>query len=371
MQDVCDCIAEVTEEPPTIVTSFETNPEYETAIRRVAPIDAVVGIQDLDETLDGHEPSDWLLVVDPHTMPADGTKFQKLLTSLTKTHETRHLVALDKGNQGTREYVQLDAQGQVKRIQRFYDGVTWLQTSAVAASLLPVSAAREVPSSMFGNPAALREALVTTGAVSRDIGIKGSVFNLNRERGLLQFCEHRMRNGMLRPPPSGYEARVSGVWIASRCSVHPSARLYGPVVLHEGVCVDANATLVGPVVVGAESRVRHDALLMECLVSPGTDVPARTNSQHRVICGNGDSHAAQVANLEMIEDRLERPIRFVSMQQHSQHNNDKKQRDKYVSIKRVGEGLVAFLGLVIVSPLMMLTAPGGQIDLARTGILCP
>ena len=358
LQDICQRIAEVCEESPTIVATFAPSSEYETALRQAAMLEAVVGLTEIDEILDGHEPSDWLLVVDPHTMPQAGADYQDLLIDLSETRETRHLVALDNGNQGTREYVQLDAQGQVRRIQRFYDGVTWLQTSAVAASLLPISAAREVPTSMFGDPTALREALVTNRAVSRDFGLTGNVFNLNREHGLLQWCEHRMRDGMLRPPPAGYTARAAGVWVGNRCCVDPSARLFGPVILHAGVCVEADATLVGPVVVGAESRIGHGALLAECLVAPGTDVPPRGYAQRRVLCGKverGEVHSIE-SETDPNGQWQEKSVRIVPIHKKSQRRSNKQRRDRYIAVKRVLEGLLALLGLIIVSPLMLLTA---------------
>jgi len=304
------------------------------------------------------EPSDWLLIVDARYFPVEGADVRALVDKLALSRGARHLVALERSRQGTKEYVQLDGQGQVLRIQRYYEGVTWLQTRAVAASLVPVSAARDVPNAAFQDLATLRGALAIGGVVSRDIDLGTGVFDLNQEHGLLELCEHHTQDLVAAAPPPEYSVLVPGVWAGPRCTIHPTARLYGPVILQEDVCVEANVKLIGPTVIGRGSRVSRNTVLARCLVAPDTILPERTASQHRVLCGeDGDGTVLPVGpGRDAFAHRLREQLRVVVPKRSKSRLGGKWRRHTYVAVKRVVEGVVALLGLVLLSPLLLATA---------------
>lgn len=352
-------VAAVTDEAVRIVATFPTSPEYDARVRQVGlPVDEVTCVDHFGEVLGRLEPSDWLLVVDPRCFPVDGAGFHELVCKLAVSRGARHLVALEANSQGTKEYVEFGADGQVERIQRYYDGVTRLQTHAVAASMIPVSAAREVANSAFRDLTTLREALVRVGTVSRDIDLQAGVFDLNQEHGLLQLCAHYVQDLTSSAPPPQYRALVPGVWVGPRCTVDPTARLYGPVVLQEDVCVDADVKLIGPIVVGAGSHLHPKTVLAQCLVIPGTVVPEHTTSQGHVLCGeDGRTPAPAIEPVrESYAGRSPAQLR-VGRPTHAPGRRDGRwRRETYVAVKRVVEGVVALLGIVVLSPLLLLTA---------------
>lgn len=354
-------VATVTDEAPTILTTFAADRDYSARLLNTGvPIDAVVSLDDIDKLLDRLELSDSLLVVDPRCFPAQKTGLTKLLDRLGGSPGARHLVAMETSRRGTKEFVQLDAQGRVRRIQRYFDGVTLLHTRAVAASLIPIGVARETPSSAFRDLAALREALVTAGVMSRDIDLRAGVFDLNREPGLLQLCEHCVCGLASDTPPPGYNAPAPGIWIGPHCAIDPTARLYGPVVLQEGVRVDADVRLIGPLAAGAGSHVRRSAVLAQCVVAAETDVPERTTFHCRVLCGDdGDRPLSTVEPWH--ESRVERSSEQLCVglsQQLEAGRGVKARREVYIAVKRMVEGVVALLGLIVLAPLLAAVAAG-------------
>src|SRR6185295_12589067 len=140
-----------------------------------------------------YEPSDWLVILDPRCVPTQGFTAGALrLDTERGPRRVRHLVALEAHPGGTTERVQLGANGTVGRIQRYYDSATWPFTSGVASSLLPVSCtmgARDLP---FTSLRDLRRCLAERGVPSYDVFVRGSAFDLSRERDLISLSERVM-----------------------------------------------------------------------------------------------------------------------------------------------------------------------------------
>jgi hypothetical protein len=135
-------LREVTAYRPVVIPPADAGEGYAEQIAAAAPGVRVLGnprsVADLLGTL---EPSDTLLMVDARTFPAEG--FDPTLLLEQPTADPRwavHYVSVGSGGSGTREYADIDAEGRVRRVRRYYDGVTWPFISGVAASVLPVSA---------------------------------------------------------------------------------------------------------------------------------------------------------------------------------------------------------------------------------------
>src|SRR6185295_4112705 len=146
-----------------------------------------------------------------------------------RPHRVRHLVALESHAAGTRECVQLDADGTVRRIQRYYDSATWLFTSGVAASLIPVSCTLGGPDLPFTSLVDLRRSLAERGVPSHDVPIDGGAFDLNAEAGLVSLSEQIVLDYFSREDMDGWPEPGPG------CDIHASAHVVGPVMLHDGV----------------------------------------------------------------------------------------------------------------------------------------
>src|SRR5262245_44301275 len=238
----------------TVVPSFEPTPRYEQAVRAACgAVDSIVYAQELAGHLSTYEPSDWLLMVDPRCLPATGQFLDALVEGLaTSPPWVRHLLSLEANAAGTRECVEFDADGRVRRIQRYYDSVTWTFAEGVSCSLVPASCALmvDVP---FTSLAQLRTVLASRGVPSHDLPMSGPAFDLLEERELLRLNERLILDLDLPDLVPG-----AALHLGPGAELHPTAQILGPVVLQEGVRVDAGATIVGPALLAAGAHVGQD-----------------------------------------------------------------------------------------------------------------
>jgi lipopolysaccharide/colanic/teichoic acid biosynthesis glycosyltransferase len=357
LSHTCEEIAAITDEPVGVLTTFAAGREYGERLRDAGwHVSDVTELGRLPEITGRLELSDWLLLVDPRWSSVRGDGLRLLVRKLAEAQGARHLVALGASQQGTKEYVQFDADGKVQRIQRYYDGVTWLQTRAVAASLIPVSAVRIAPDTAYPDLTTLRGVLVACGAITHDIDLREGVFDLDQEAGLLQLCEQHLRHlpSSSFPP---YKVLAPGVWVGPRCTIHGTARLCGPIILHEDVRVEADAKLIGPTVIGRGGRVGRGAVLARCLVAPEAVVPERAALHERVLCGDGGNGQPPTAYLAVASFPRCLQDQPRSLFGHARgRRRNKSRREAYVAIKCVIESVLALLGIIILSPLLLLTA---------------
>jgi NDP-sugar pyrophosphorylase family protein len=99
-------------------------------------------------------------------------------------------------------------------------------------------------------------------------------------------------------PPDEYVRAEDGVRHAT-ASVHPRARIVGPVLIGPGADVGAGAVIVGPTVVGARGIVARDALVArsilwdDCVVGAGAIVDESLLTRGAVVA-HGERHAGAV-----------------------------------------------------------------------------
>lgn len=327
----------------TVLTSFDFGPDYEQALRAAGPIESVVRADDFSSRLDRFDPSDWLLLADPRCLPSDGLDVTDLVGELAKDPGwVRHLVALEGTAAGTKECVQVDTQGRVRRIQRYYDSVTWSFTSGVACSLLPVASALVAKDLPFGSLPELRTMLASGGVPSRDLPLSRGTFDLRNERSFLSINERFVHNAVGEnggPRPAG---------------VHPTARLLGPVVVQAGVVVDEGATVVGPAVLGAGSRVSRESMVAQCVIAPGASVAANATVRHRVVLSDvlagvalGPAQSAEQPFAGAVVGSGSGPFEL---------RDERRRTPVYPVVKAVAEALIALVALLILSPLLILLA---------------
>ena len=233
-----------TRNPPTVLTPFEPDEAYTEAVREACPaVVDVIPAAAFARHLSRYEPSDWLLIADSRQVPAREADFGELLRGLAEdTRSVRHLVQLETTSVGTQEFVQFDAEGQVCRIQRYYDGITWPFTGAIVSSLLPVASTlrrggKELP---FSSLSDLRTALAVGGVSSRDVPFTGGVFDLDDEAGLLALNELLILKSVRDRPAKADGDPPRGVG----CRIHRSARIHGPAVIHDNVTIEDGAVVL-------------------------------------------------------------------------------------------------------------------------------
>lgn len=347
-------LSAVTGAPPVIATRFEFDGAYEAAIREACPdAEAVEALPAFVERFYTYEPSDRLLVADPACFPLDGRDpaFARL-NEAGDPRSVKHLVAIERGEEGTREFVDADSSGRIRSIQRYYDSVTWPFAAGVAASLVPVACLRVAYELPLADLARLRRVLSAEGVPTRDIPLERGAVRLSTEAGLLAMNEALALSIVRQAPSRNGNGRSSSVHLASGARIHPSANVVGPVVLQGGAEVEENATLIGPTVVGRGGRVEKGATVAQSVVGHGQVVPAGSTLRHRVFLGvaEGDASGPGVDASDGWDssDAWETAPRVLS--------TETPQRSFYPTLKRAVDAVAAVIGLIAFAPFGLLIA---------------
>jgi lipopolysaccharide/colanic/teichoic acid biosynthesis glycosyltransferase/carbonic anhydrase/acetyltransferase-like protein (isoleucine patch superfamily) len=328
----------------TVATSFTPDAAYRAALHAACrDVDRIVSPTDFSEFVAALEPSDWLLFVDPTCVPTEAINPDALIqTSAESPRSAIHMVALETNVGGTCERVDLNDRGEVTRIRRYYDDVTWSYASGVAASLVPVSCLMTATGLRIDSLKSLRSALASIGVPARDVALSGRTFNLAQEREMLMFTERATRE-----LTSTTDKRRH---VASTANIHSTARLIGPVVIQDGACIDANATVVGPAVVGAHAHIGADALVVQCVVRSGTLVPPESTWRQQVL---SEDPVPERASAERADDCYD-PFAVGPFGADARERPGR--RRVYPILKLIVESTAAILALVILSPLLLLVA---------------
>jgi len=341
----------VTPHAPVIFASLDAAAfSYRAAILEADPsVTSVLGPADFRTRLERYEPSDWLLVVDPVCLPASGLVPESLLRHpMADPRWARHLVALESSADGTRECVEFDGQGRVRRIQRFYDAVTWPFTAGVSCSLLPAACALLDDGLPWTSLAEMRNALAARGILSRDLPLHDAVMNLGREDDMLAFSERFIVQATA---GVGRASSADGVLYAgTRHDVHRSARLVGPVILQSGAIVEEGATVLGPALIGAGARVGPGALVAQSVLASGALVGPGATVRHRVLVGATTMSTTPYRPVVADEAPMAMAPTPAGLGQ------EVRRESAYANLKPVLEGALAILGLVLLSPLLLLIA---------------
>ena len=57
-------------------------------------------------------------------------------------------------------------------------------------------------------------------------------------------------------------------------------------MVHADAVIEEGATVVGPAVVGRGARIRQNAVVAQCVVAPGIEVPEGASLRHLVVAGS-------------------------------------------------------------------------------------
>lgn len=339
----------VTGHPPYVLPSFTPESSYLSLLRDKCPsIDSVLGPDDFMALLGRLDPSDVLLLVSAACVPEARLNLRPVLPSTrAETGMVRHLLAFDGTTLRTKEFVQTDTDGRVRRIQRYFQPVTWPFPIGVIASAVPVACLQMADSIPLDSLMSLRQALTTRGLPSQDLPYHGRCFDLNDERGVLSMNEARLfpKSVGSRGPKTEPTILVSA---AASATVHPSARLLGAVSVHAGAIIDANSLVVGPSVIGEGAHVGESATVAQCVVLPGAAITTGATVRHRVIIARtkrepGDSRGAQRRHASGNH-------RTPTMQPRRVWH------PAYLEMKYLGEPALAALLLLLLSPVLIVLA---------------
>ena len=102
--------------------------------------------------------------------------------------------------------------------------------------------------------------VITAGMSVRCHTIKGSVTLIHSPSHYLAAISDAITKAAAHLP-AGYTQRAPGVIVHESASIHPSARINGPVWIDANATVEEHAVIAGPVILAENSRVKGHALV--------------------------------------------------------------------------------------------------------------
>jgi len=336
-----------------VIPDFTPHEAYERALRALAADVRIVLPGSLGQFLEACELADHLLLVDVRAMPVSGWPLERLVRERTDWHVVRHIV--DMGGLGARsmENVEYDRHLRLRAVHRLYLGVTRLALSKVVCSLLPVAVARTLGPDDVTRLSQVRARLVSAGVPSFDDPQPEPVVDLATPEGLLRANELALGAAERRAAWSGFCRHAPGIWIGPGATVHPTARLFGPLVIHALATVDRDVALIGPTVVGAGSRIGEAATVARSVLWPGARLPPRGTFVRQVLVSSGVGGDGRVAGDGDGADWLPLPG-VIGIGTRRNHRNNRHRL--YRPIKRALDLLITIPGLVVLAPLLAVVA---------------
>ncbi|NLX13673.1 MAG: hypothetical protein GXY44_08480 [Phycisphaerales bacterium] len=238
---------------------------------------------DFPRFLAGCENGDYILLIDPRCWPVAGFSFEAVAGMLRDYRAVTHVVGVHAREECVREVVERAYDGKIRRVQRLYDIVLWpdVASQQIVYSLIPAQAMVQIP---FTSLMQLRGVLSGRGVLSRDLPHLSGIIDLAEESSFLSLSELLIAE-TINDPPDELSATAPGVLVGRRCRIHPSARLVPPIIMQAGVILEAGATVVGPAVLGAESRVRRGATVAQSVLAAHVEVGHEATVLHQVVSG--------------------------------------------------------------------------------------
>ncbi|MEP7346434.1 MAG: sugar transferase [Gemmatimonadaceae bacterium] len=347
LDEIVASLAKVTTRQPLVFPLFEPSDVYARHIADRCP--GVGGLLRRDvfrDPLSRFEVSDVLLFISTSTYSAKELDLSELIPqSDVDGPMVRHLLAFETSLLGTKEFVHSGADGQVQRIQRYYEPRTWPFTAGVIASLVHVANIMTAANFEFASLDELRQRLSAAGVPSQDVPFRGQVFDLLDEAGVLALQERRVLS-LLEDRPTSSTRYRGAAFIAHGATVAESARLVGPVVVASGAVIADDALVVGPTVIGANALVGEGAIVAQCLLMPSAEVKPQATVRHRVVAHDDDG-AGNARNAT--------PHRRHAFVAQSDAPPVPPERG-YLRIKTIVEPILAFFALGLLAPLFVVIA---------------
>ena len=188
-------------------------------------------------------------------------------------------VNAEPGMLGQREKVRLTTEGKVAGFCRAYSGsaefifvsTEWPHHLFIKTDVLDrVLAGDTLPQSF----SALLEKCRSKTLTLRAINVGGIVLDLETENGLLSFCKTRLS-----------KIQNSKLELRDSKTISENSRFIGKVLLGKNVHVSPDVIVVGPTIIGNNTRIEQGAVINSSIVGPEVCVPKNQFVQSRIIKG--------------------------------------------------------------------------------------
>jgi YD repeat-containing protein len=341
-----------------IVANFPVDDAYRSAVQAILPDAKVASATDFDQILAPREHADQLVIIDPRYYPVEGLALPTLLRGAATCRLARYQTLLRTSTRGTRERVVYDADRRVRAIERLYDGVTQVESAGVPAALLSVAALRRIEHPEPLSPTRLRALLAAAQVPGQDLPLSSPAFDLSEPHGYLTLNERLAVQAAGRPATNGDRALPPTIRAGHNCTLDPEARLYGPVLLHDSVRIDAGAVIIGPTVLGRGVQVDAGAIVSQSVVLAGSHLAAGACATHRVVApGTVDRVGVDAGGAHCTL----RPEVLAALQEWRGNGSHGPPRWRqrvfwYDAAKRLFDTTAALCGLLVLSPLLAVVA---------------
>ncbi len=326
---------------------------------------AVVAPGGLPAILRQYETSDSLLVVEARRWLANDwdTAFVHRLHQDDYRGAT-YVAAVGGDVDGAREFIEYAPGGDVQGVRRLYNLVNWprVASSALACSVVPIWAIGDASFTSLGE---LRLVLSSRGVLGRDMPLACDIVDLGDEYTYLALHERVLHEMAAGEPPPGFDRPSAGVFLARDARVASGARLLPPVVVHEGAEIGPDALIVGPTLIGRNSRIGCGASVVHSVLTPAVRVRDGVTVRHRVVSGEcatslGDVGAAVESALTALEvhdgqDPSGRSSTAAAPLDATRHRI-------HLAAKRAIDVVASLLGLVALSPFLLAIAALVKLD---------
>lgn len=310
--------------------------------------------ENFSRVLTSMEACEHLLLVEPRCWPTCDYDFATLAQSAGSFRGVIHAVAVGHLWGSAWERLNLDAGGQVSRVQRLYDHVSWPEVAgrALLCSLVP---ARLVGQAVPLSLAHLRRELAARDVLTQDLPVPSDVQDLGQEAGILDLSEMMLERVAADPAGHGLKTHSPGVLMADGCQVHPSARLSPPVILQKGAVVERDAVVIGPTLVGRCGRIGRGAVVARSLLCADAVVGEGSAVSERVVVCRWAGELA--SNRAVPCERLSKRARLdLLILDQSARAIRQKRRHLQFALKRFMDVVFSSLALTVLSPVMLIIA---------------
>lgn len=339
-----------------VMPTFAFDANYENALQRGCNQEvSLTSPENLASALRDHDPSDYLVVIDPARWPVNGFDFAKAIRDYSQYRAASHLISIGGNADRSREQVECDPTGNVKRVWRLYDRTNWPEVASteIFLSVIPVWSVSEVA---FTSLPELRAALSMHGVLSRDLPEPVDLVDLTSQRGLLALNERSLRTCMDEPTNGGFRRLDHQVLVGKNCTIDPTARIAGPVVIHDGAVIEDHASVIGPSVVGAGSRVCRHATVAGAIVASDVVVEPQETVLHCIAFGK----EMAVTDVSGFQAPLVSESLRISGSQHytdgdltAAARSSDRRRAIHLAIKRAVDISLSLVALVLLLPLLL------------------